>query len=536
MVTPSDRDGGAAPLTLAELIAAVVHRSPVGLTIEAGPQELFANPAAQALRTDESGAPLVDLRRQEVEVLGRTYGVTTTIDSRNYRTLIDDLTRRAFYDDLTGLPKRDLFEQTVTNMIADRCEPFALSFIDIDNFKNVNDYYGHGVGDQLLIKIVRRILDCMRPTDMLARVGGDEFMLLTTPIDVSGDPARELDELAVRFRDPFYIDGFEIFSSASIGTSFYPAHGQTFNVLRMNADCAMYRVKGDTKGALGIFDANLGHAASERMEIEQRVRLAIRDKRLLCAYQPKVDFRNDRIVGVEVLLRWQDDNGDIRAPGDIIRVATELGLMDDVALTVVDKVVAQFDQINEAFGREATISLNVAARQATDVRFMTIFAERLKSSGFASRFVVELTEETFLSKGDFQTTILPILREIGAGVSIDDFGVGYSSLSALAEITADELKVDRSFITEIHRKPRNQVILRMIELLGTALDMRIVVEGVETADELAYLMGATRIHCAQGYYFAKPMILAYDGACADDGRRRYGSERERRGTRAGGMR
>jgi EAL domain-containing protein (putative c-di-GMP-specific phosphodiesterase class I) len=176
-------------------------------------------------------------------------------------------------------------------------------------------------------------------------------------------------------------------------------------------------------------------------------------------------------------------------------------------MIVVEQVIEQIDLINDAFGPEATISLNIGAKQAGELAFMRKLVDVLRATGYPGRFIIELTEEAFLSGGDFQERVLPMLRELGIGVSIDDFGVGYSSLSALAEITADELKVDRSFITDIHRKPRNQTILKVIELLGTALNMRIVVEGVETFEELAYLQAATRISCAQGYYFAKPMFL-----------------------------
>ncbi len=537
-------DSNRPDLSGAALVARIAEDLPLGLAIRRREDgcSLFANRVA---RLKQSGAPtgcVVEAETGDFEhrthlavVDGQDYDVTVSVDAAHHRRIEAELTRRAFYDDLTGLPKRDLFEQTLNAMIAENCPPFALSFIDVDNFKYVNDYHGHAVGDQLLKKIVRRICDTMRPTDLLARVGGDEFVLLTTPISSLERPGPEIEHLSERFREPFFIDGYEIFSSASIGVSLFPLHGRQYDVLRANADSAMYRVKGTTKGGVCLFDARLGHAAAERMEVEQRLRLAIRDKRICCAFQPKVDFRTDTIVGMEVLLRWQDVNGEIRAPGEILKLALELGLMDDIALMVLERVTEQIDDINETFGPNASISLNVAARQAGDFAFMTSFTQALVATGYPDRFILELTEEAFLSTGDFQAKILPMIRGIGARVSIDDFGVGYSSLSALAEITADELKVDRSFITDIHKKPRNQSILKMIELLGTALGMRIVVEGVETHEELAYLMGATRIACAQGFYFSKPILMrnAVSG-CGDpgqpsrEGRGRYASARGRR--------
>lgn len=495
-----------------ELLAAVVAQIPIGVTIfdKSDGREIYANGIAAALASDHGDAastPFIEVRRQDLEVAGRHYEIVTAFDATEQRRIEEDLTRRAFFDDLTGLPKTHLIQETVNNMIAEGAPPFALSFIDVDNFKFINDYYGHGVGDQLLAKIARRISENSRATDLLARVGGDEFVLLTTPVTSLQEVGPEVERLSARFREPFFIDGFEIFSSASIGVSLYPTHGESYEVLRANADSAMYRIKESAKGGVKLFDTKLSEAATARMEVEQRLRLAIRDKSFFCAFQPKVDFRSDAIVGMEVLLRWRDENGIIRAPGDFIKLAIELGLMDEITMIVLDQVIDQIDLINDAFGPKASISLNVAAKQAGDLPFMQKLAEIIGATGYAERFILELTEEAFLSKGEFQTRVLPMLRALDIGVSIDDFGVGYSSLSALAEITADELKIDRSFITDIHRKPRNQTILKVIELLGNALNMRIVVEGVETFEELAYLQAATRISVAQGYYFAKPMFL-----------------------------
>jgi EAL domain-containing protein (putative c-di-GMP-specific phosphodiesterase class I) len=269
----------------------------------------------------------------------------------------------------------------------------------------------------------------------------------------------------------------------------------------------MYRGKSDAKGSVCFFDASIEHAVAERTRLEQRLRLAIRDKRVCCAYQPKVDLRTGEVCGVEVLMRWRDEDGMIQAPGQFLSLAVELGLMDDLTHYILAETASSIDLINEAYGPDCSISINVAARQAGNLEFMRSLVEALEATGFAQRFMLELTEEAFLSKNEFQDKILPMVRAAGAKVSIDDFGIGYSSLSALADITADEVKVDRSFITEIHKRPRSQSILKAIEALGHSLGMSIVVEGVETFEEVAYLQAATRITCAQGYYFSKPKLL-----------------------------
>ena len=342
---------------------------------------------------------------------------------------------------------------------------------------------------------------------MLARVGGDEFVLLLSPIVSPQEAATIVEGIAERLKKAHYVEDFEILSSASFGVGIYPKDGDSYEVLRSNADSAMYRSKGTAKGGVWFFDSTIAHAAAEKARSEQRLRLAIRDKRLLCAYQPKVDFRNDTITGIEVLLRWRDEDGVIRAPGDFIALALELGLMDDVTFMILAETRRAIDRINEAFGEAASISINVAAVQASNRQFMRSLVDAIERTGTPKRYMLEITEEAFLASSDFQRNILPMVREIGTRVSVDDFGVGYSSLSALADITADELKVDRSFITDVHKRPRSQAVLRAIESLGRSLSMSIVVEGVETFEELAYLQAATRIHCAQGFYFSRPIVF-----------------------------
>jgi len=206
-------------------------------------------------------------------------------------------------------------------------------------------------------------------------------------------------------------------------------------------------------------------------------------------------------------VRLRDSGGEIQGPSDFVELAIELGLIDDITRQVVAETARSIPQLDEAFGAGTSFSINIAARQAGDLAFMQSMMQLLKDTGCADRFMIEVTEEAFLHRGVFQSRIIPILREIGVRVSIDDFGTGYSSLSVLSDVTADEIKVDRSFITAIHQRPRSQSVLKAIESLSHALDMTIIAEGVETFEELAYLQAATRIHLAQGYYFSQPFLL-----------------------------
>jgi diguanylate cyclase (GGDEF)-like protein/PAS domain S-box-containing protein len=445
---------------------------------------------------------------QPVRLRDRTLLMTSSLDITARKEIENALLRRVNFDDLTGLPNRILMREHVDLILHDPNRRFALAFIDLDNFKHINDYYSHAIGDALLLKIARRIAKRLRDSDMLARISGDEFLLLLDPIEDDDQIRAIVEQILWDLKQPFHIEAFEVFTSASIGVSIHPEHGLTYEELRRNADSAMYRAKGEAKGDAVYFDLHMGQAITARMQLEQRLRLAIRDRRFCCAFQPKVDIRSREVVGFETLVRWRDDEGEIHPPSSFIDLAIELGLIDTITRFVLAETLRSIEMLDREFGPATTFSVNVAAKQASDLNFMRSFVDILRASEFAPRIMLELTEDAFVAKSRFQMQILPLLRELGARVSIDDFGTGYSSLSALADITADELKVDRSFISVIHERPRSQSVLRAIESLGHALGMSIVAEGVETFEELTYLQAATRIRYAQGYHFSKPFFLA----------------------------
>jgi c-di-GMP phosphodiesterase Gmr len=464
---------------------------------------------AEAVGAGSNGGQVLLSAHQPVSIAGRNLLLSCSADISEQKAIEDHLFRSAYFDSLTGLPMRRVIEHRVESLIQ-RYEPgnsFALAFLDVDNFKHINDYYGHSVGDALLVEVAKRLGLNLRETDMLSRISGDEFLLLLAPVDSEEEVADYVEATLQRLKAPFFIDGSEIFASTSIGVSLFPDHGRNYDALLQNADIAMYRVKNDGKGAIAFFDTSMEREALLRMKIEQSLRHAILEKRFFCAFQPKVDIRTKEVKGVEALVRLRDDDGVIQAPGTFINLAAELGLIDELTHLVLAEIVRSIDLINESFGPTATISINVAAKQADSPAFMRAFAEALDATGFPRRFMIEVTEDAFVTKTRFQNEVVPILRKLGVGISIDDFGIGYSSLSALADITADEIKIDRSFIKDIHLRPRSQGILRAIESLAEALGMTMVAEGIETFEELAYLQAATRIRYAQGFYFAYPIFL-----------------------------
>ncbi|KRR16430.1 diguanylate cyclase [Bradyrhizobium lablabi] len=444
-----------------------------------------------------------------VRIAERNLLISSSTDISEQKAFEEHLFRSAYYDELTGLPTRRVIEHRVNSLLKyDNGQGrFALAFLDVDNFKHINDYYGHSVGDALLAEMAKRVGLDLRESDILSRISGDEFVLLLNPIENESEVAEFIRFILQRLKAPFYIDQSEIFASTSIGVSLYPEHGRSYEELRQNADIAMYRVKNGSKGAAAFFDASMEREALARMKVEQALRVAILEKRFCCAFQPKVDIRTQEIQGVEALVRLRDDEGVIQAPSTFINLATELGLIDELTHLVLAEIVKSIDLINETFGPDTTISMNVAAKQAGNPEFMGPFAQAIEATGFPKRFMIEVTEDAFVTKTHFHDEILPLFRKLGVRISIDDFGIGYSSLSALADITADEIKIDRSFITDIHKRPRSQGILRAIESLSEALGMTVIAEGLESFEELAYLQAATKIRYAQGYYFSKPIFL-----------------------------
>jgi len=433
----------------------------------------------------------------------------SSIDITERKQFERQLTRLAYLDDLTGLANRTFIQEHIEGIInqAQSSSRFAVAFIDIDNFKHINDYYSHAIGDMLLTSAARRMSDLIGEKDMIGRISGDEFLLLVDPVESADQLRSTIGRILDELKQPFYIDGFEVLTSASIGVAVYPDHGDNYESLRRHADNAMYRAKTKSKGRAVFFDVEMGQTLTARMELEQRLRLAIRDGRFCCAFQPKVDIRTQEVVGFETLIRWRDDMGEISPPGVFVGLATELGLMDGITHFVLAEATKAMDHLDGLYGSGTSISINVAAKQAGDLHFMRSLIDALKMTGCANRIILELTEDTLVAGRQFQEAILPNLRALGVKVSIDDFGTGYSSLSGLADITADEIKIDRSFITAIHERPRSQSVLRAIESLGHALGMTIVAEGIESFEELAYLQAATRIRYGQGFYFARPFML-----------------------------
>ena len=406
-------------------------------------------------------------------------------------------------DALTGCLNRRTFfaeaEQMLTNARASG-STMGFLMLDADHFKSVNDRFGHATGDKVLVGLA----EVMRRTCVdgcaIGRYGGEEFC-----IAVGGRSDRELERLAEKLRvdvsevTTWLPDGQTV--TISIGVACMD-NDCTVSDLVKRADSALYTAKSTGRNRFVAWkDVELLNGVPEQ------IRAALRDRRLYCEFQPKVEIGSHEVIGFEALVRWRRDLGRNHETEDFIRQAIELGMINQVTFFVLETIMDSLSRLDAVFGPHTSISLNVAAKLASDMDFMTAFAQALKDTGIADRLIIELTEESLMKRGDFHTRIIPLLHQIGVRVSIDDFGTGYSSLSLLADVMADEIKIDRSFVSRIHERPRNQSILRAINSLARSLGMNVVAEGVETFEELAYLQAATNIRQVQGFYFARPFHL-----------------------------
>ncbi len=276
------------------LLEGLLQSAPFGMSVmSAAGETVFSNKIAMAAASgaEENSERSRSCLSFDLEEKGERFVVTLSLDNSEQRSVEDHLFKLAYFDELTKLPNRSLIEKVINDLVAKKHSSFALAFLDLDGFKNINDFYGHAVGDELLEQFARRISAILRSTDMLARQSGDEFLLLLSDRQDEAELGELLKQIAEALRAPYYIDGYEIFSSASVGISRFPEDGASYNDLVSSADRAMYRGKKAKKGTIQFFDASIEHVAAERSRLEQRLRLAIRDRRLCCAYQPKVEFR-----------------------------------------------------------------------------------------------------------------------------------------------------------------------------------------------------------------------------------------------------
>ncbi len=418
------------------------------------------------------------------------------------------LERMANEDGLTGLATRHAFLNAMPAMLAEAQESgagLALLFIDLDEFKHVNDSHGHAVGDALLKSAAGRLLSLLRPTDKVARFGGDEFLVLLHPVDGERQAASVAARIVEAFGVPFMV-GDELHAvGASIGISMYPRDGLDAETLVRHSDIAMYAGKNDGKGQYRFFDPALSNTLSSRARLKQHMLEAIERDQFMLYYQPRVDARSGELLSMEALIRWRHPDLGLVSPGEFIPLAESTGLIVRIGDIVIDKACAQLAAWRAAGVALVPVSINVSPKQFLRGGVVRQLGAALaKYRVPASLIEVEITESAMMGDQDDILAELASLRALGVKLHVDDFGTGYSSLSQLQRLKMDVLKVDRAFTMELGNSKEGKVFFQAIVSMAHALGMSVVAEGVETAEQLAILQG---LDCneVQGFYIARPV-------------------------------
>jgi diguanylate cyclase (GGDEF)-like protein len=417
----------------------------------------------------------------------------------------------AFHDALTGLPNRSLFiDHLRVALMRARQNPdylFCVLFLDLDRFKNINDSLGHPSGDELLILVARRLEACIRPTDMVARFGGDEFAILLDAMQDPADAARVAEKVQLAISAPFKLHNHEAVTTASIGLALSASTYTEAEDIVRDADTAMYRAKDNGKARYEIFDTTMHTRAVTRLRMESDLRRALEKQELSVYYQPIVSVASGELYGFEALVRWLHPERGMISPTEFIPLAEETGLILPLGLNVLREACCQLQkwQQQSVSNRGLTISVNLSGKQLTQSDLIEKVAGVVSESGIEpSQLRLEITESVVMENAEAAAITLAKLRGLGVRLSIDDFGTGYSSLSYLNRFPVDTLKIDRSFIARMSQGDENLEVVKTIVTLARNLGMDVVAEGVETEDQLAQL-GHLKCEYAQGYLFSKPL-------------------------------
>lgn len=432
----------------------------------------------------------------------RTAALSSSLAEAN-----QELTYLALHDSLTKLPNRLLLEDRLHQSIlgAGRgASRIAVMFLDLDGFKGVNDAFGHHVGDNLLVEIAVRIKACVRSEDTVARIGGDEFVLVANISEPTGAAALA-DKLLRVIREPVESDGHELQVSASIGIAMYPGDGETQHDVLTNADAAMYHAKAQGRDVYCFFENSMNVNAHDQLQLLQDLRHALAQGELVLHYQPKFQAPAGPVLGAEALLRWNHPTRGLISPDRFIPLAEKTGLIIPIGEWVLDEACRQMREWVDAGHDEWTIAVNLSPLQFSHDRLVRMVTETLLRHGLEPHYLtLEITESTAMRDVESSLAILSELHAMGVRISIDDFGTGYSSLLYLKRLPATELKIDRGFIRDLTHDTEDAAIVSAIVALGRSLKLGIVAEGVETSEQQEFL---TKLGCdsLQGYLLGRPV-------------------------------
>lgn len=492
--------------------------------LDTASRKIIADPMAMAVGLGRAGSlPLncILVRRDGFEVpiedsvapihdrKGKVIGAVIVFrDVSAARARALQISHSAEHDFLTGLPNRMLLHDRIRQAIAlapRHMKQVAVLFLDLDGFKHINDSLGHAIGDKLLQSIAKRLVDCVRGSDTVSRQGGDEFVVLLAEVQQSGDVASTARRMLRAVAAPHIIDQHELHVTTSIGVSVFPDDGHDAETLIKNADTAMYQAKEKGRQSYQFFKPAMNIRAVERQSIEESLRRALERQELTLHYQPKIKLRTGAIAGAEALIRWAHPTRGPVPPGQFISVAEDCGLILPIGSWALREACRQARVWADSGLPAVTMAVNVSAMEFRNEHFLENLFSVLDETGLDPKSLeLELTESVLMKRAESATSILRTVRERGVQVAIDDFGTGYSSLSYLRKFPVDALKIDQSFIRQISTAGDDTAIVTAVIAMARSLKLRVVAEGVETLEELAFLRAH---HCdeAQGYYFSRPL-------------------------------
>ena len=451
---------------------------------------------------EDSIAPIHD---REHRVTG---SVVVFHDVSESRGMIRRMSHLAQHDFLTDLPNRMLLNDRLCQAIelAQRHkQKLAVLFVDLDQFKYINDSLGHNIGDELLKVLGLRLLACVRGSDTVSRLGGDEFVVLLPEIDRVESAAFLAEKMRVTISAPHAIAGHELHLTASIGISVYPADGIDADTLIRNADTAMYHAKAHGRDSVAFFRPDMNVRAVERQSVEEDLRRALEHGEFILEYQPRVDLESGAVTGAEALVRWQHPVRGRLEPAQFIAIAEDCGLIIPIGRWVLREACAQARAWIDAGHPIGQMAVNVSSVEFASKPFLENLCSILDETGLEARFLeLELTESVLMRNVDTTDQVLRELQTLGVGLAIDDFGTGYSSLSYLKRFPIDTLKIDQSFLRDLSIGAIDQPIVTAVIAIGRSLQQIVVAEGVETAGQLAFLQS---LKCAegQGFHFSTPL-------------------------------
>ncbi len=426
-------------------------------------------------------------------------------ESRRYQ---EQLEHQATHDELTGLPNRNLLRDRLTQAIlmAQRSgHQVVVAFVDLDHFKYINDSLGHATGDRVLQSVSARISSCLREGDTVARVGGDEFVLVLADHIESDFAAHAMRRISERIAEPVEVDGREFHLSCSIGLSVFPRDGRNADALLKHADVAMYRAKEQGRNAFVFYSEEMNEGINERIALEASLRRALAQQQFQLHFQPRVNLESGLITGAEALIRWNHPDLGLVSPNRFIALAEELGLIGTIGEWVLQTACRHLSAWRDKGLRPLVMAVNLSARQMSDPRLVDSVAQILNAAGVDGSWLeLEITESTMMRNPRLTEQVLADLHELGVAIAIDDFGTGYSSLSYLKNFRIDCLKIDQSFVRGLPDDKDDFEITRAIVALARSMRMRVIAEGIEREEQRAFL-SALGCEEAQGYLFSKPV-------------------------------